>query len=378
MAELSDLQGFLLTGVNSDWSTLAGTVVDPAAQFGYFDVIDANDDGALNPTGVSGDRVRIDGATANPDLQPVAMTVTAVLWAEVTITYTDGSSYTPNVVTGPNATAFRIYQLSDGRAVLRPVDTTLQDPNLQDYSQWQSLTINRVGDVGGTTMARQDDPFYLPCFTTGTLILTATGETPVEVLRPGDLLQTADHGLRPIRWIGRVTVSAQRIRAAPNLSPILISASAIAPGLPARPLRLSPQHRVLLRSSVALRMFDSPEVLCPIKCALPRDGIATPAQAGEVTYLHLLLDAHEVIFAEGLPCESLYLGPQITAAMPDETRAEISALFPLLAGQLHRHSAPARPLIRGRRAERLIARIADRPLIEPQTPALARPGSAAR
>lgn len=365
MANISDIEGFLLTGMNPNWATWVGTTVDTHSQFGYFDFIDRNNDNSLNPTSVYGDQIRIDGPTANPIPQPAATNVNAVLFAGVTVHFKDGTSYTAGTITGTNATGFRIYQLADGRAVLRPVDSTLLDPRMRDFSQWQSLTIIRIGNVGATAMPNQNDPFFVPCFAAGTMILTATGEKPIEMLQVGDLLQTADHGLRPIRWIGRATVSADRIRSEPDLAPISIAASAMAPGLPQRPLRLSPQHRVLLRSSVAARMYGSDEVLCPIKFAVKRAGVEADPQPGDTLYIHLLMDAHEVIFAEGLPCESLYLGPHASQALPDEAQAEIAALFPLLDGQLQRHSTPARPLIRGRRAGNLVARIADRPLIEP-------------
>ncbi|MEL6479553.1 MAG: Hint domain-containing protein, partial [Pseudomonadota bacterium] len=40
------------------------------------------------------------------------------------------------------------------------------------------------------------------CYCPGALILTNRGEVPVEDLRVGDLLVTADHGLQPLVWIG--------------------------------------------------------------------------------------------------------------------------------------------------------------------------------
>jgi plastocyanin len=48
-----------------------------------------------------------------------------------------------------------------------------------------------------------------------------------------------------------------------------------------------------------------------------------------VTYVHVLLDRHEVIFAEGAATESLHPGDYMLAGA-SETRAEILALFPEL------------------------------------------------
>ncbi len=42
-----------------------------------------------------------------------------------------------------------------------------------------------------------------PCFTSGTRIKTPQGDRIVDTLVPGDLVETMDHGPRPILWLGR-------------------------------------------------------------------------------------------------------------------------------------------------------------------------------
>ena len=82
------------------------------------------------------------------------------------------------------------------------------------------------------------------CFTTGTRIATARGEVPVEALVVGDLAVTASGATRPIRWIGHRVIEGAAMTA--DLHPVQIRAGAFGLGLPARDLRLSPGHPVLV------------------------------------------------------------------------------------------------------------------------------------
>ena len=61
---------------------------------------------------------------------------------------------------------------------------------------------------------------------------------------------------------------------------------------------------------------------------LEADGIDVVEAPEGTTYFHLLFEQHEVIYANGLPAESLYLGPQALKAITPQARAEVVALFP--------------------------------------------------
>jgi hypothetical protein len=52
---------------------------------------------------------------------------------------------------------------------------------------------------------------------------------------------------------------------------------------------------------------------------------------GTVEYFHILCDAHEVLWSNGLEKESFHPGEQVLNGMTNETRAEVLALFPELA-----------------------------------------------
>ena len=72
-----------------------------------------------------------------------------------------------------------------------------------------------------------------------------------------------------------------------------------------------------------------------------RDILVKPG--GMVEYFHILLDQHEVIFANGTAAESLYLGEQALRGLPPAARQEITTLFP----ELEQGGIPdaARPLL---------------------------------
>lgn len=211
-------------------------------------------------------------------------------------------------------------------------------------------------------------PVDVVCFVAGTAIRTEMGSRPVEDLKEGDLVQTLDGGSKPIRWIGRRQLFKSDLRVNPRLRPVRIMAGALGDGLPVRDLLVSRQHRVLLNSRVARRMFGRAEVLVPAFRLTDLPGIYVDESQTDVTYFHLLFDRHEVIFAEGAPTESLFAGPQALKMVPQAARDEILAIFPELSD--HETAAePARVIPPPARQKTLVARHAKsgRPLREVTT-----------
>ncbi|APX88058.1 hypothetical protein BV511_07675 [Methylorubrum extorquens] len=137
------------------------------------------------------------------------------------------------------------------------------------------------------------------CFSTGTLIRTARGEVAVEDLIVGDLAVTASGTLRPITWIGNRALDAKGEALPHNEQPIRVRAGAFGPGLPARDLRLSHGHPVLVGADAN----GEGGVLVPVMCLINGTTIAREPVAS-ITYWHVELDAHDILLAEGLPAES--------------------------------------------------------------------------
>lgn len=193
------------------------------------------------------------------------------------------------------------------------------------------------------------------CFSRGTLIATAVGLRAIEQLQPGDLIETKDHGLQQIRWIGSRVISAAEIERRDTLRPIRIKAGALGNGTPTTDLVVSPQHRVLVRSKIALKMFDAMEVLVAAKQLLRLDGIDYCDGPDGVEYFHILFDKHEIVFANGAETESMFTGPEAIKSVGPAALDEIYEIFPELRD---RDYAPqsARILASGKMARKLASR----------------------
>jgi hypothetical protein len=137
--------------------------------------------------------------------------------------------------------------------------------------------------------------------------------------------------------------------------------------LPESDLLVSPQHRVLIRSKVAKRMFGEHEVLAAAKQLLDIEGVEVAEDVTEVTYWHFLCSRHEVVFSNGAMTESLYTGAQALKSFPPEVIEEIVSIFPELE-TWGEDECPdgARILLKGREARSLAGRIAknSKPLLE--------------
>jgi hypothetical protein len=95
-----------------------------------------------------------------------------------------------------------------------------------------------------------------------------------------------------------------------------------------RDLFLSPNHRVLLRSTMAELWFGHPEVLVPAK-ALVNGTTVQRVPMAKADYLHILLDNHDLVFSEGIATESLFTGAVAQGALDTDALDELHAIFPV-------------------------------------------------
>ena len=144
-------------------------------------------------------------------------------------------------------------------------------------------------DAGGTGTQLT----YVACYVEGTRILTETGEVTVEALSVGERVITVAGGAKPIRWIGRRVYSGRSLAGRRHLLPIRIKADALAHNTPKRDLLVSPLHAMLIDG-----------VLVPAHALVNGTTIVRDDAATSVRYVHIELDQHEAIWAEGAASET--------------------------------------------------------------------------
>ena len=231
------------------------------------------------------------------------------------------------------------------------------NPNIANF--WNDPGTNEIvldQSITGPTNANGEFEGIL-CFAAGTEIETDKGLVPVEDLQISDLIRTMDNGFQPIRWVGMRKLTQAELTLHPKLKPILIRADALGTGFPKRDLVVSPQHRILLSSPIALRMFGSKEVLVAAKKLLSIDGIEKIENSSDgVDYYHIMFDQHEIVWSNGTATESLFTGPEALKAVSKSAFAELRSLFPQIFETDYEPTA-ARPIPnKGKKVKKLLSR----------------------
>ncbi|MFV0294068.1 MAG: Hint domain-containing protein [Paracoccus sp. (in: a-proteobacteria)] len=238
-----------------------------------------------------------------------AQTFDSVVQFYATLIYSDG--------TAPATITAVILQDTEGRRYLAPELMLNSNQQALMAAPIQSLELTSVQNSSNFGM----DVMRFVCFAAGTFITTPAGPVAVECLKAGDMILTLDHGSQPLRWIGSRVVPA-----IDKQTPVRISRGVCGNS---RDLIVSQQHRILMdgRTTPCEQGYDS--YFLPAKKLI--DDVQVKLDDCEmVEYFHLLLDRHEVIFAEGCRTESFYLGKEGWKMLPEQSRSEILGIFPTL------------------------------------------------
>lgn len=222
---------------------------------------------------------------------------------------TDGrSSWTAQLIDSPGA-ARRLILFAEG---LPPADRDL----------WiVRMSLERPADGGAPQGG-------VICFAPGTRIATAEGPRPIEGLRPGDRILTRDNGPQEVVWTGRRRMSGARLFAMPHLRPIRLRAGVFGQGQPDADLIVSPQHRMLVRGPAARALFSTDEVLVTAEALVNDDSITVDQSLREVTYIHVMLERHNIVWANGLETESFHPAHAALDAIDLDQRAALAAVLP--------------------------------------------------
>jgi len=163
------------------------------------------------------------------------------------------------------------------------------------------------------------------CYAKGTYIATENAAVPVERLQEGDLVLTLSGDLEPVKWIGHRTVDCKRHPDSNEANPVRILKGAFSKNQPSRDLFLSPLHSLYV-NGIFVPAID-----------LVNDLTIFQEARSKITYYHVELASHNVIYAEGMTAET-YLDDnnrdffvtgadsevvQLDASMPQMTSDEI-------------------------------------------------------
>jgi hypothetical protein len=215
-------------------------------------------------------------------------------------------------------------------------------PAAGDYT----LTFTEVGGANSYG-ALIDDIELMVCLTADSLVDTPNGPVAVQDLRVGMPVDTLD-GPKLMRWIAHKTVSAKDMAHNDKLRPVLIRADSLGVGIPARDMQVSRQHRMLVSSAIAERMFGIRDVLIPAirLTALPGIDVIDPQTS--VTYFHILFDTHSRHHSRWCPyrkpvCGTIRLQGAVTCRPPRNRNALSAGRSPDFRSTQTNHANRAPP-----------------------------------
>jgi hypothetical protein len=153
------------------------------------------------------------------------------------------------------------------------------------------------------------------CFLRGTEILTPQGPVKIEELAIGDEVVTHFGGISRIKWLGRQSYDRRFAMHNPAKMPVRIAAGALAKDLPRRDLFVSPGHSILIGGQLLLAQL------------LVNGVTITQGEAPErIDYVHIELDSHDCVLAEGCWAETYADAPGMRAQY--HNAAEFDRLYP--------------------------------------------------
>jgi hypothetical protein len=183
------------------------------------------------------------------------------------------------------------------------------------------------------------------CFTPGTRLRTETGDVAIEELGPGDRLLTRDSGPQAVLWTGHRRMSGARLFAMPDQRPIRMRKGALGVDRPDEDLLVSPEHRVLVTGRAARDLWGEPEVLVRAAALVGDRYVTVDHSLRETWYIHLMLERHEVIWANGLEVETFHPGFMGLGNLTGSQRDLLYDLRPELADNPDLYGPAARGMV---------------------------------
>jgi Hint domain len=142
------------------------------------------------------------------------------------------------------------------------------------------------------------------------MIRTADGYRKIDDLAPGDLLPAVFGGVCSIKSIRRDTVkrSDPSKAWAKDVLPVRVARSAVGPDIPHADLYITKEHALLIDGVLvtAGSLINGTTIT-----------LHDAREHSELEFFHITLARHDVIYAEGAPCETLLNGDVNPAILPD-------------------------------------------------------------
>ena len=164
------------------------------------------------------------------------------------------------------------------------------------YDVWvtgNNTFINDVIDFSDAVILVGSPP---PCFMSGTLINTPSGEVPVESLRPGDMVLTPA-GPQAVKFLGKTTRKASALKPQAKM-PIRINKDSLGNNLPIMDTYCSPSHA-----------FVVDDCLVEARALVNNESITNIEKWPDIVpiiYFSIELDEHQLVWANGLLTETYY------------------------------------------------------------------------
>lgn len=186
------------------------------------------------------------------------------------------------------------------------------------------------------------------CFGAGTRVTMADGRLiPIEQLTQDDMVLTRDHGAQPVRWLGKVT-----LRGYGAFAPVIIPEGGLGN---LRSLKLAPRQRIFLYQRGDRRLGTRAEVLLQAQHLVGSAGIVQ-SEGGFVDYYSLAFDDHQIIYAEGVPMESLLVSRAATTRLPAALQSELHERYPHLNHKPHFAQEMSSEMLSGPLGDTILAR----------------------
>ena len=195
-------------------------------------------------------------------------------------------SFTPSV-----GNAFTIINNETGSPVSGTFAGLAEGATFEADNTWFQISY----DAGASNDVTVTD---VACYCAGTLIRTPCGNRGVEKLQIGDEVMTASGAARPIKWIGRRSYSGRFVMGRKDILPVCIKAGALDDNVPRRDLWISPNHAMYFADD------NNDGMLIEAKDLINGTSIVQAESVGQVEYIHIELETHDVIIAEGALAET--------------------------------------------------------------------------